>query len=704
MGEPASLPSFEHLAQLIAAGTGEAMEEWEPEDRFLGRLQHKKVDVHTRSAEELARRNAEPTDLHRSLLRLYVATEQVRIVTTNFDLLFEQAVKDEFDIMPEVFLAPALPLGRNFMGIVHLHGAVSRHKDMVLTDADFGRAYLTEGWARRFLIDLFRHFTVLFVGYSHNDTIVSYLARALPKSEGGRRFALAEEDDNAQRWQVLGIEPIAYPKSGKHDYKALYDGVRLLAVTVRRSVLDWQREVTELAAKPPPLSEEEADIIEDALKNPSTTRFFKNAARSPEWISWLDKRKHLDPLFGDGEFDERDSILAGWLAEYYTGDHSDELFLMIARHAMHLHPVFWWTLGRQIALEESESLEKEDLGRWISVLLATIPAKADQHVLFWLGERCIKQGLVASLLEIFDAMAESQLVLKPRFSLPDDGEGNRSSRIEADLPLVGEQYTLNELWEKGLMPRLGDVAEPLLRRVVRRLEERYRVLHSWRQASREWDGTSWRRSAIEPHEQDEYPEAVDVLIDCARDCLEWLASNHGRRVARWCDQLAGSDSPLMRRLSVHALSLRADLTADEKLDWLLTHVGLHDFPVQHELFRTARMTYPDASLERRAAVIEAVKAYRWSDDKEEDKELFTARYHFNWLDWLHNSAPDCPLTKQALQDVLKEYPEFRPRQHPDLTHWMGTEWVGPQSPVTIEQLLAKPAAEWLPATGDLKVE
>ena len=41
-----------------------------------------------------------------------------------------------------------------------------RAKDMVLTDADFGRAYLTEGWAQRFLVDVFREFTVLFIGYS----------------------------------------------------------------------------------------------------------------------------------------------------------------------------------------------------------------------------------------------------------------------------------------------------------------------------------------------------------------------------------------------------------------------------------------------------------------------------------------------------------------------------------------------------------
>jgi hypothetical protein len=41
-----------------------------------------------------------------------------------------------------------------------------------------------------FFVDLFRHFTVLFVGYSHNDLIVSYLARALPESTGRAALCL----------------------------------------------------------------------------------------------------------------------------------------------------------------------------------------------------------------------------------------------------------------------------------------------------------------------------------------------------------------------------------------------------------------------------------------------------------------------------------------------------------------------------------
>jgi hypothetical protein len=67
---------------------------------------------------------------------------------------------------------------------------------MVLTDADFGRAYLTEGWARRFLLDMFRTHTILFVGYSHDDVVMHYLSRALPIADSADRFALVADAPN----------------------------------------------------------------------------------------------------------------------------------------------------------------------------------------------------------------------------------------------------------------------------------------------------------------------------------------------------------------------------------------------------------------------------------------------------------------------------------------------------------------------------
>ncbi|MYG80951.1 MAG: hypothetical protein F4187_03890, partial [Gemmatimonadetes bacterium] len=176
MGKPASLPDFSTLADSIAADTGVDRRNQESDDAFLGRLHHQGVQVHEIAARQLQTNRCgetpAPTDLHRDLLRLYPNSGAVRIVTTNFDRLFDTAAQAVFPGTPELFRAPALPLGRSFNGIVHVHGRLDRPHELVLTDADFGRAYLIDGWARRFLVELFRSFTVMFVGYSHDDTVM----------------------------------------------------------------------------------------------------------------------------------------------------------------------------------------------------------------------------------------------------------------------------------------------------------------------------------------------------------------------------------------------------------------------------------------------------------------------------------------------------------------------------------------------------
>ena len=248
MPMPANLPGFEDLAAAIAKGTGETRGGSEPVDRFLGRLGGAGVDVHTRAAEVLGDRDPLPSGLHRDLLRLYETPESVRVVTTNFDTLFEQAGPDLFDPPLHTATAPALPRGTAFNGIIHVHGALNHPDDIVLTDEDFGRAYLTEGWARRFLVDLFRSYAVLFVGYSHSDLVMTYLGRALPP-DSRQRYVLTDDPDN-DRWRLLGIEPIGYTKPTDNDHSSLEQGVQGLADHVRRGVLDWQRKVGEIARQP----------------------------------------------------------------------------------------------------------------------------------------------------------------------------------------------------------------------------------------------------------------------------------------------------------------------------------------------------------------------------------------------------------------------------------------------------------------------
>ena len=187
-------------------------------------------------------------------------------------------------------------------------------------------------------------------------------------------------------------------------------------------------------------------------------------------------------------------------------------------------------------------------------------------------------------------------------------------------------------WEKGLKPNLAQVAEPLLSLVVRYFEDRHRTLSMWQQPD---EGDYISRPAIEPHHQNEMiVEDIDILTDAARDSLEWLASNQANVAAPWCDLLIASDIPRLRRLAVHTLPVRSDLATDAKIDWLLTHIGLHDLEAHHETFRAVKQTYPNASPEQREKLIEAVLAYRWPNEDDPEREDYTAYEHFKWLSWL----------------------------------------------------------------------
>ena len=276
-----------------------------------------------------------------------------------------------------------------------------------------------------------------------------------------------------------------------------------------------------------------------------------------------------------------------------------------------------------------------------------------------------------------------------------DPFNNPHPHIRVDVVSVSDHFAIDDFWENGLKPNLDRLSEPLLASVVGHLATQHRMLYAWQAATSEGNPVSFRRRAIKSHGKDKHPVTVDVLIDMARDCLEWLVSHQPEIAAHWCDQLAGAEGPLLRRLAVHTLSVRNDLDPDDKVDWLLARIGLYDLPVQHELFLVLQQTYPKASQEQRRAIVNAVLTYRWPREEDEARERSTAYNHFSWLSWLHRSAPNCTLAEEALDDVLRQYPDFQLREHPDLIHWTSSGCIDRQSLWTVEELLSKPAKAWV---------
>ena len=612
MGQPAKLPSFRKLAEWVAEGTGQSIAESETDDQFLGRLKDRGVQVHQLAAGILQPDNLEPNDLHQNLLRLFKNTGPVRIVTTNFDCLFKQVAEAEdlFQTRPKVFEAPALPPGSRFQGIVHLHGSVNEPEEMVLTHRDFGRAYLTEedGWARRFLVSLFAHHTVLFVGYSHNDTIMTYLTPSLPPDGTEERFALVgSESDDRDRWRRIGIEPIVFPQKNRDDFAGLETGVEGLADFGRRGVIDWKQEITRIASgEPPKINSEESDMIQYALTREDLTKFFVQAATSPNWIEWLECSSYFNQLFNEGKLEGQDKILSQWFATQFVKECLDEEtpenlqgfnpnspLSIICNYNGKLNSHLWMEIVLEINNNKERSIDSKMLSRCVHTLMNSIPMNVDKFSLVALARHCAKAEVFVSLLQVYDAIAE-RLVL----FLPYSEYKNNFQNYEI----------VKKLWEQCLKPNLNHIGNTLLERTTMRLEQRYSAIIAWNEGDQNTCTDDLFRQAIGPHEQNEQLERIDLLIDVTRDCLEWLATRDLNAARSWCERFANADAPLLQRLAIHTVSTSLNLSANQKIAWLLNNCDFNKVIAHHEALKMVTGIYSQSSNEKKASIIQKISS------------------------------------------------------------------------------------------------
>lgn len=698
MGEPAKLPSFFKLAEQLAAGTGETRGDGEPVDRFLGRIHRKGVRIHERSCTALNPVAGSHTPLHRDLLRLFPETTDIKVVTTNFDTLFEEACAEITDDIVSVYRAPALPLGHDFSGIVHVHGSREFSKGIVLTDSDFGRAYLTEGWARRFLVDLFQNYSVLFIGYSHDDVVMDYLARALPSRDGNRYVLIAEGSDESD-WKARGITPIWFPKPAPSDYSFLNSGIAKLADYLNRTQLDWKQELTALASSPPPQDEESEHQILDAVRNRNTIRFFTNVAKDKSWPAWLDGKGALDDLFAGNILTEEQRILAAWISEHYTHEYPEEVILIVGKHGLRLNSLFWWILGREIGLAKDGENTPDSaisLSRWVTLLIATAPPHGDTTILEWLAERCARYDLDKELLQLFSKMAEPQLQIKKGINWYDENdEREDKTNLDINYQLFADHWHLNEFYQKYLKSHLERISTEIFELAISTLSTIHSHLAAWDRANEKSDTLSYMRSAIEPHEQDDLHHREDVLIDAARDAWEQLAISQPGYAHSLFLRHARSEAPIIRRLCVHYLTQRADVDANEKLQIFLQHFNLHDIATHHETYQFGAHIYGLLTPTSRVELLDEVLKYRWPLDDGE-AEHHAAREKYSWLEWLKRSDPSCELLNESISRLTSEFPDLQSREHPDLTHWhSGAEWVGHKSPYSAGELLTKSPNDWL---------
>ena len=359
-GKPTSLPNFVDLAKKIAVDTGNVLRK-EPCEVFLGALKADGIDVNGIAARLLSDSCLRHNELHEAIVDLFLSPENVKIVTTNYDQMFEQ-VLEERTITAPVYNSPALPLGNDISGIIHIHGNVSDPKYMVVTDEDFGKAYLTEGYASQFLVKLFDTYTVLFIGYSYNDTILRYLTRAMFREHSANRYILT--DDFTTDWHALGIAAIHYPK-GKHS--VMRNGIVRLGTYAKKTLWDWRNQFLEIAENPSKDLTVETQI-DYCLTNEERSKVLSQCIYGVGWLELLDRKGAFDGCFSDSKpVDSYDVLWANWLCDRFIGSDDYSFMSLFAKHGNRVSICFSEIVLRKVVRKYSH-LSDEYLRKYITLL------------------------------------------------------------------------------------------------------------------------------------------------------------------------------------------------------------------------------------------------------------------------------------------------------------------------------------------------
>jgi hypothetical protein len=268
-------------------------------DGIFGLLER---DFLTRDIEETVSKALKPGNIvdlsaHRIILDLAKTLDgKVRLITTNFDLLFEDCCKSLKILYPPKLPDPSK---HNEMdGVIHLHGCVNRDysgpegNSFILSSSQFGEAYLSTGWATNFIKEIIDRYVVLFIGYTADDPPIKYLLEAINKKPGRLNNIYAFQDglsnDSTVKWQQKGVEAISYLENEGH--RTLWDTLSAWAERAKNQDA-WYKSVIDRAKNgPAQLQPHERGQVAHLISTVDGVRRFSegNDPPSAEWLCVFD--------------------------------------------------------------------------------------------------------------------------------------------------------------------------------------------------------------------------------------------------------------------------------------------------------------------------------------------------------------------------------------------------------------------------------
>jgi SIR2-like protein len=539
-----------------------------------------------RSAVRQALAAPEGADLsnHLALLELSRDAEgRIRLLTTNFDTLFERAWFDAHGsaLPSHAGIAMPQPNSAGCTGVLHLHGRLSDRRrelgadetDLVLTSAEFGDAYLRLGWASRYIYDVVRAHTLVLVGYQADDPPMRYLLEALeadreryPDLQKVYAFAPCEagqEETERALWSAKAVEPILYV-APNHDHGALYETLREW-----RDYADdptaWRRAQLQgpLGQEPGALAANHVERCVELLGHGDAVQLLGELSPSASWLPVLAEKR---------VFDRAHAMPGAWIASKVN----DAGMIRACAGLSYLDDQARWQIDRALERERS-ALSPVRMKAWRLML----PAKRrrDESVLddsWYVAAPAIKSGQVD-----FEARRLVGRILRPRLAVRKPSRWNDAA--EGDGP-----ETLWQLMWLDFDPAGHPPADDILGAWPAELEHEIALfgtldrvmLEALEEAEdiglvEDWDRTSYDVPSVARHPQNAHHKGFHPVTRALADLWHRIADRDAQRGRRLVKPWEASPYLLRRRLFLFAVE-HESFSAAEALD-AVDSLGDEDF-------------------------------------------------------------------------------------------------------------------------------
>lgn len=683
---PANLPNFLELAKQIAEPRVQCSPDYARAlDRYLGRAAREGVDVQSRARHLLAN-GGKHTPLHEDLLALFGDPQTVQLVTTNFDTHFATALSSVYPhaSVPQ-YVGPALPPGQKFRGIVQLHGSLANDDfNLVLTDRDFGEAYMAEGWASRFLTSLFAHSTVLFVGYSLGDPIMQYLLHAIPAND--RWFALWRHRD-ANRGADHRINSVTFgTQSSRKPYLDLNKGIKRWRWYATSTTKGHAHEIGRVVASGPPKSPVDADYLRARLRTSDGLANFCRLAKTVEWFEWISSNQYLDALF-----DYRSTVdvreWAEWCLNNFCTGINPPLLRYARHHSMGVHAAF----AAHIVIylwRESERLARPTVMQLVALLVNNARHhQLNDDIWGYLIGHLVKHDHMECALALLRVATEVGLEHNQpyeQYDVDDSTAAETSVSLTSKLVLRIAPNRLDYLIEEHLDALVQ--ADPLsvLLLAEERLLQAYELLYLASGVEPRFDHLNYGRTSIAAPRTDRHHSVTDILIDLGKGAIEHLAAVSPKSVLSFAARHDQREGALLRRLSIYAYSLLDKSYSDDVIKNAISLRLAGDWKHRPELYLLLKAHFSSASVQVQRDFVDNVSNDNWwSEDFDEHDE----HARFSLAQFLERTHPKNRIARAFAKRMRGLHPTWQESDKEGL--WMRTRvgWGSETpSPISAEEL------------------